>query len=183
MFQVEEYASEIDTISQLSASQVYGSLHSMTKTTTAFAEGINATWPYVVINRFDERCEEFLKLSGARGVAFLPVVPRADYDNWTQFTAETNAGLPRDIEIRPNISEPLYNDTDSYAPVWQRTPLVPQVINLEFYRPDRHAKMLETRGVTLVDMFTMENVPYLVISAPIFDSFNDDRCAFQRWAG
>lgn len=177
LFQVEEYANEIDTISQLSAGQVYGTLDAMTKTVTAYAKGINATWPYVVINEFDERGKQLLKLSGASGVAFLPIVPKDAFDNWTQFTIETNAGLPRDVKISPNIFNPLYNETPDYAPLWQRSPPRPDAVNRDFYRPDRHEKMLETRGVTLIDMYVNEEgyeVPSLVISAPIFEGFEDD---------
>ena len=192
---VEDYAHEILEVSQIKARQIFDTNEAMSVTVTSYAISVDAKWPYVTINHFDQRGKRLLELSGSIYVGLMPYVSKEELGDWETWAVQNQDWIPPEafppympFGIKPKVERaaglPEVPNTTLYAPIWQVSPIFPQFIMQDNYNPPDYDKMQQTRLLTLSQLVynrfngtvtSDESVwPSGIISAPIFESFEED---------
>ena len=157
---LEDYASEIIEVSQITAKQIFATTNAMSITTTSYALDQKLTWPYVTIPHFGQRGDQILELSGALFLALSPLVPKNQLIDWESYSIKNQGWI--DPTYDEDVDANKYNSTESlitpyvfqwntsnvrvtednaagdedieyYAPIWQIAKINPSLVNMDLF--------------------------------------------------
>jgi hypothetical protein len=98
--QVADYATEIFEVSQITARSIVDTISVLSVTITSYAFEKKANWPFVTIPDFERRGAQVVKLSGAKYLAFCPLVNETNLPTWEQWSVENQDWIPQVKEAR-----------------------------------------------------------------------------------
>jgi hypothetical protein len=98
--QVADYATEIFEVSQITARSIVDTISAMSVTITSYAFEKKVDWPFVTIPDFERRGNQVVKLSGAKYLAFCPLVNEINLPAWEQWSVENQDWIPEVKEAR-----------------------------------------------------------------------------------
>ena len=98
--QVADYATEIFEVSQIIARSMVDTISAMSVTITSYAFETKVNWPFVTIPDFERRGSQVMKLSGAKYLAFCPLVNETNLPTWEQWSVANQDWIPEVKEAR-----------------------------------------------------------------------------------
>lgn len=155
--QFDNYAHELKLLIHQETKAVFLSLENFVNTITSYSLDEGSQWPFVTIPHYEVRGTTSNELSGAAILAFSPLVPLMDREEWEAYATANQGWVAEGIEVHEewheyatsqpgwelqNISYPMWrygpNETiitdkgrGPYLPVWQIAPAPndPTIVN------------------------------------------------------